>query len=116
MRHATLADTRRSLLSRDGAKLNLLSPINDWVFVKEEAKPQQIGSIFLTDKSQKRKKHEPFFAEVLATGTGTYNEETNQYIPTAVKPGDRVILTGFCLQEFDGMIIVKDSDIQGVVE
>jgi chaperonin GroES len=91
-------------------------PLGDRVLVKrveEEAKTK--GGIIIPDTA----KEKPQEGEVLAVGPGARDEKTGARIELDVKVGDRILFGKWSGTEVkidgDDLIIMKESDILGVV-
>jgi chaperonin GroES len=91
-------------------------PLHDRVLVKrveEEAKTK--GGIIIPDTA----KEKPMQGEVLAVGPGA-RDERGELVPLDVKPGDRILFGKWSGTEvkMDGeeLLIMKESDIMGIVE
>ena len=91
-------------------------PLHDRVVVKRvESDAKTAGGIIIPDTAQEK----PMEGEVLAAGTGARNEQ-GQVVALDVKVGDRVLFGKWSGTEvkIDGvdLMIMKESDIMGVVE
>ena len=91
-------------------------PLHDRVLVKRvEQEEKTAGGIILPDTAQEK----PMEGMVLAVGTGTRKEDGN-VAPLDVKKGDRVLFGKWSGTEVkvDGedLLIMKESDIMGVIE
>ena len=91
-------------------------PLHDRVLVKRvEQEEKTAGGIILPDTAQEK----PMEGMVLAVGTGTHKEDGN-VAPLDVKKGDRVLFGKWSGTEVkvDGedLLIMKESDIMGVIE
>ena len=91
-------------------------PLGDRVLVKrveEEAKTK--GGIIIPDTA----KEKPQEGEVLAVGPGA-RDESGKRVEPDVKPGDRILFGKWSGTEVkidgDDLIIMKESDILGVVD
>ncbi len=91
-------------------------PLHDRVLVKrveEEAKTR--GGIIIPDTA----KEKPMQGEVLAVGPGARGDKGELVAPD-VKPGDRVLFGKWSGTEVkldgDELLIMKESDIMGVIE
>ena len=91
-------------------------PLHDRVLVKrveEEAKTR--GGIIIPDTA----KEKPMQGEVLAVGPGA-RDERGELVPLDVRPGDRILFGKWSGTEvrMDGeeLLIMKESDVMGVVE
>ena len=93
-------------------------PLNDRVLVKRsDPEKTSKGGIIIPESRQIKSR----FGEVLAVGPGHLNEETNERRPIEVKPGQVVFFRGTSGQEVDlngeeGYIILRENEIEGVVE
>ncbi|WP_342738997.1 co-chaperone GroES [Bradyrhizobium sp. B117] len=91
-------------------------PLHDRVLVRRiDAEERTAGGIIIPDTA----KEKPQEGEVIAAGPGGRNEH-GQLVPLDVKPGDRVLFGKWSGTEvkIDGkeLLIVKESDLLGVVE
>ncbi|HXS08209.1 MAG TPA: co-chaperone GroES [Rhizomicrobium sp.] len=91
-------------------------PLHDRVLVRRiDAEEKTAGGIIIPDTA----KEKPQEGDIIATGPGGRNEQ-GQLIPIDVKPGDRVLFGKWSGTEvkIDGeeLLIMKESDIMGVVE
>lgn len=91
-------------------------PLHDRVLLRRlSAEEKTAGGIIIPDTAQEK----PSEAEVIAVGPGTTSEQ-GQVTPLNVKPGDRVLFGKWSGTEvkIDGqdLLIVKESDILGIVE
>ena len=91
-------------------------PLHDRVVVRRiEAEEKSAGGIIIPDTA----KEKPSQGEVIAVGPGG-RDESGKLIPIDVKDGDRVLFGKWSGTEvkLDGedMIIMKESDIMGVIE
>jgi chaperonin GroES len=91
-------------------------PLHDRVLVKrveEESKTK--GGIIIPDTA----KEKPMQGEVLAVGPGA-RDEKGELVPLDVKAGDRILFGKWSGTEvkMDGeeLLIMKESDIMGIVE
>ncbi len=91
-------------------------PLHDRVVVKRvDAEEKTRGGIIIPDTA----KEKPQEGEVVAVGAGA-RDETGKLVPLDVKVGDRVLFGKWSGTEvkIDGqdLLIMKESDIMGVVE
>ena len=91
-------------------------PLHDRVFVKRiDADEKTKGGIIIPDSAQEK----PSEGKVIAVGPGG-RDEAGKLIPIDVKAGDRVLFGKWSGTEvkIDGeeLIIMKESDIMGVIE
>jgi chaperonin GroES len=91
-------------------------PLHDRVVIRRvEEDAKTTGGILIPDTA----KEKPMQGEVLAVGPGARNERA-ELVPLDVKPGDRVLFGKWSGTEvrLDGeeLMIMKESDIMGVVE
>ncbi|CEJ13467.1 10 kDa chaperonin 3 [bacterium YEK0313] len=91
-------------------------PLHDRVVVRRiDAEGRTKGGIIIPDTAQEK----PQEGEVVAAGPGRHDEQ-GKLIPLDVKVGDRVLFGKWSGTEvkIDGeeLLIVKESDIMGVVE
>jgi len=92
-----------------------LQPLGDRVLVeREESEERTAGGIVLPDKARDKSKR----GKVLSVGNGKLNKDGKR-IPPTVKPGDRVLFSGYSGEEIkiDGqeMLLVREDDILAVI-
>jgi chaperonin GroES len=93
-----------------------LRPLQDLVVIRRVAAEEKtVGGIFIPDTAQEK----PVEGEVLAAGPGARSEDGKIH-PLDVEVGDRVLFGKWSGTEIklDGeeLIIIKESDLLGVVE
>jgi chaperonin GroES len=91
-------------------------PLHDRVVVRRiEAEEKTSGGIIIPDTA----KEKPIEGEIIAVGPGARNEQ-GQIVALDVKEGDRILFGKWSGTEvkIDGeeLLIMKESDIMGVVE
>ncbi|MGH6660852.1 MAG: co-chaperone GroES [Rhodospirillales bacterium] len=91
-------------------------PLHDHVLVRRvEQEAKTAGGIIIPDTAQEK----PMEGEVVAIGSGVRAED-GTVTPLDVKPGDRILFGKWSGSEvkIDGeeMMIMKESDILGVIE
>lgn len=91
-------------------------PLHDRVLVRRtEEETKTAGGIIIPDTA----KEKPMQGEVLAVGPGAKNDK-GEVSPLDVKPGDRILFGKWSGTEvkMDGeeLLIMKESDIMGIVE
>jgi chaperonin GroES len=91
-------------------------PLHDRVVVRRvEAEERTAGGILIPDTA----KEKPQQGEVIAVGPGA-RDETGKIQPLDVKAGDRVLFGKWSGTEVridgEGLLIMKESDIMGVLE
>ena len=91
-------------------------PLHDRVVVRRiEAEEKTAGGIIIPDTA----KEKPIEGEVVAAGPGARNEQ-GQIVALDVKAGDRILFGKWSGTEvkIDGeeLLIMKESDIMGIVE
>ena len=91
-------------------------PLQDRVLIRRlESEQTTAGGIIIPDTAQEK----PMEGEVVAVGPGA-RDESGKLQPLDVKPGDRVLFGKWSGTEVkvDGeeLIIMKESDIMGVIE
>jgi chaperonin GroES len=91
-------------------------PLHDRVLIRRvEQEEKTAGGIIIPDTA----KEKPMEGEVIAVGPGA-RDESGKIQPLDVKPGDRVVFGKWSGTEvkIDGeeLIIMKESDIMGVLE
>lgn len=92
-------------------------PLHDRVLLRRvEQEGKTAGGIIIPDTA----KEKPMEAEVIACGPGAYNEEGDERVKLDVKEGDRVLISKWAGTEIlvDGeeLLVVKESDIMGIIE
>ncbi|MBK67238.1 MAG: co-chaperone GroES [Rickettsiales bacterium] len=93
-----------------------LRPLHDRVLVKRiEAETKTAGGILVPETA----KEKPMEGEVMAVGNGG-RDDAGKAIAMEVKEGDRVLFAKWAGTEVkvngEDMIVMKESDIMGVVE
>jgi chaperonin GroES len=91
-------------------------PLHDRVVVRRiEAEEKSAGGIIIPDTA----KEKPQRGEVVAAGPGA-RDESGEIVPLDVKPGDQVLFGKWSGTEVkingEDLLIMKESDILGVVE
>ncbi len=91
-------------------------PLHDRVVVKRiEAEEKTAGGIIIPDTA----KEKPSQGEVISVGPGG-RDESGKLIPMDVKAGDRVLFGKWSGTEIkingEDLVVMKESDIMGVVE
>jgi chaperonin GroES len=91
-------------------------PLHDRVLVRRvEAEEKTAGGIIIPDTA----KEKPQEGEVVAVGAGT-RDEAGKLVELDVKPGDRILFGKWSGTEVrlegEDLLIMKESDILGVVE
>jgi chaperonin GroES len=92
-----------------------LQPLGDRVLVeRQESEERTAGGIVLPDKARDKSKR----GKVLSVGNGKLNKDGKR-IPPTVKPGDRVLFSGYSGEEikFDGreVLLIREDDILAVM-
>ena len=93
-----------------------LRPLHDRVLVRRVmAEEKTAGGILIPDTA----KEKPQEGEVIAVGSGTLNDK-GELRPLDVKPGDRILFGKWSGTEVklggEELLIMKESDIMGIVE
>ena len=91
-------------------------PLHDRIVVRRtEAEEKSVGGIIIPDTA----KEKPQEGEVIAAGPGARNE-AGQLQPLDVKVGDRILFGKWSGTEVklngDELLIMKESDLMGVLE
>ena len=91
-------------------------PLHDRVVVRRlKAEEKTAGGIIIPDTAQEK----PMEGEIIAVGPGARNEQ-GQIVALDVKAGDRILFGKWSGTEvkLDGeeLLIMKESDIMGIVE
>jgi chaperonin GroES len=104
-----------------------LKPLHDWaVVVPSEAESRTAGGLYIPDSA----KEKPEEGVVEAIGPGAYEEKKRgrkkeekkerKFIPTTVKPGDRVLYERYAGQTYkidnEERILVRERDILGLLD
>jgi chaperonin GroES len=104
-----------------------LKPLHDWaVIVPSEAESRTAGGLYIPDSA----KEKPEEGVVEAIGPGAYEEEKRgkkkeekkerKFVPTIVKPGDRVLYERYAGQTYtignEERILVRERDILGLID
>src|ERR1700748_2790790 len=113
--HRTSGFTKHPL-SDNGSIRMQFRPLHDRVVVRRlEAEEKTVGGIIIPDTA----KEKPMEGEIIAAGPGS-RDETGKLVPLDVKAGDRVLFGKWSGTEvkLDGeeLLIMKESDIMGIVE
>lgn len=92
-------------------------PLHDRVLLRRiEQNEKTAGGIIIPDSA----KEKPMEAEVLAVGPGGYTEGGNTRTALDVKAGDVVLISKWAgteiTMEGEDLLVVKESDIMGVLE
>lgn len=92
-----------------------IKPLYDKVLIKrEEAVQKTAGGIIIPDTS----KEKPSAGVVVSVGTGA-KDESGKIIPMILKEGDRVLFSKWGGTEVpgdDSLVILKESDVLGIIE
>ncbi len=93
-----------------------ITPLHDRVLVEPlEAEDKTAGGIIIPDTA----KEKPMEGKIVAVGKGSRNDE-GKVAPLDVKQGDRILYGKWSGTEVkvdgDDYLIMKESDIMGVVE
>jgi chaperonin GroES len=104
-----------------------LKPLHDWaVIVPSEAESRTAGGLYIPDSA----KEKPEEGVVEAIGPGAYEEEKRgkkkdekkerKFVPTIVKPGDRVLYERYAGQTYkigtEDRVLVRERDILGLID
>jgi|GEM_PF-34393 len=103
-----------------------IRPLNDWVVLKPgDEEERTAGGIIIPDVA----KEKPQWGEVVVAGTGRFEAEKGKtedkkkekrFIPTEVKPGDRVLYEKYMAREveLDGQTttMIREEYILGLLE
>ncbi len=104
-----------------------LKPLHDWaVITTSEAESRTAGGLYIPDTA----KEKPEEGVVESIGPGAYEEEKGhkkkgekkerRFVPTTVKPGDRVLYERYAGQTYtigtEERILVRERDILGWIE
>ena len=91
-------------------------PLHDRVLVKRvESDAKTKGGIIIPDTAQEK----PMEGKVIAAGTGN-RDEAGKLVPLDVKKGDKILFGKWSGTEVkidgDELLIMKESDILGIIE
>jgi chaperonin GroES len=87
-------------------------PLHDRVVVKRiDAEEKSAGGIIIPDSA----KEKPSQGEIIAVGPGG-RDEAGKLIPIDVKVGDRVLFGKWSGTEGQDLLIMKESDIMGIID
>lgn len=101
-----------------------LKPLQDWALIQRvEPEERTAGGIIIPDSA----KDKPTEGIVLAIGPGKYviekgkeKEKKKKFIPTVLKPGQRVMYGKYSAREFEvdkePVILVREEDVLGTIE
>jgi len=103
-----------------------LKPLQDWVVIQSvEPEEKTAGGIIIPDAAKER----PTEGIVLAIGPGKFEtekgekkgkEKEKKFIPTVLKPGQRIIYGKYSAREFEfdreTVVLVREEDVLGTVE
>jgi co-chaperonin GroES (HSP10) len=73
----------------DGKVKFPIKPLNAGLFMWPDPLPQKVGSLFIPEDYQENYRNS--IGIVLAIGPGFFSRKRDRFIPTEVKPGDRVV-------------------------
>ncbi len=103
-----------------------LRPLHDWAVIRpSEAEERTSGGLYIPDTA----KDKPHEGVVEAIGPGAYEQEKfgkkkkegeeRKFIPTTVKPGDRVLYQSYAGEAYvvdnEERILVRERDILGIL-
>jgi chaperonin GroES len=91
------------------------TPLHDRVLVRRiEGEEKTKGGLIIPDSA----KEKPSEGEILSVGPGS-RKDSGELIPMSVKPGDRILFGKWSGTEVtlegDELIIMKESDILGII-
>jgi chaperonin GroES len=87
-------------------------PLHDRVVIKIVAEETRTrGGIIIPETAQEK----PMEAEIIAVGTGG-RDERGQVVPLHLKPDDRVLFGKWTATDGVSYLIMKETDIMGVIE
>lgn len=101
-----------------------IRPLNDWVLLEQlDAEEKTAGGIIIPDLAKER----PHTGIVIAVGPGTFKVEKGRekekkkiFIPTELKPGNKVIYEKYMVSDFevDGhkIVMVREENVLGIFE
>jgi chaperonin GroES len=103
-----------------------LSPLHDWAVIRpSDAEEMTESGLYIPDTA----KDKPSEGIVVAIGPGAYEEEKDRkkkeekkerkFIPTTIKPGDRVLYERFAGQTYtvdnEELVLVREREILGIL-
>ena len=92
-----------------------IKPLQDKILVKRsEAEKKTAGGIIIPDTS----KEKPSIGTVISVGPGARNEK-GELVPMTLKEGDKILFSKWGGTEIpgdDSLIILKESDVLGIIE
>jgi chaperonin GroES len=103
-----------------------LKPLQDWAVIRPAAAEEKTaGGLYIPDNA----KEKPQEGVVEAIGPGAYEEEKSgakqgekkerKFIPTTVKPGERVLFEKYAGQTYslggEDLILVRERNILGIL-
>jgi chaperonin GroES len=103
-----------------------LIPLNDWAVIRPtDAAQKTAGGLYIPESA----KEKPQEGVVEAIGPGAYEEEKagkkkedkkeRRFIPTTVKPGERVLFERYAGQTYsiggEELLLVRERDILGIL-
>ncbi len=103
-----------------------LKPLHDWAVIRpSEAEARTAGGLYIPDSAQDK----PHEGVVEAIGPGAYEQEKfgkkkkegeeRKFIPTTVKPGDRVLYQSYAGEAYvvgdEERMLVRERDILGIL-
>lgn len=91
-------------------------PLHDRILVRRvEAEERSVGGIIIPDTAREK----PQEGDVVAVGPGA-RDESGKLIPPDVKAGDRILFGKWSGNEIvlggEDLLIMKESDVMGVIE
>jgi chaperonin GroES len=87
-------------------------PLHDRVVIRRiEGEEKTKGGIIIPDTV----KEKPQEGEVIAVGPGA-RDESGKLVPLELKAGDRVLFGKWSGTDGDDLLIMKESDVMGVIE
>lgn len=101
-----------------------IRPLNDWVLLEQlEAEEKTAGGIIIPDLA----KEKPQTGVVVAVGPGTFKvekgkekEKKKKFIPTELKPGNKVIYEKYMVSDFEigghKIVMVREENVLGIFE
>lgn len=100
-----------------------IRPLNDWVVLEQgQQEERSTGGIIIPEVA----KEKPQWGVVLSVGPGAYQKETGKkkeeekkFLPSEVKPGDRILYEKYMAKEFElegqKIIMVREAHVLGVL-
>lgn len=91
--------------------MNTLKPLRDQILIEpSEAADTTEGGLYIPEKA----KPKPTTGKVVAVGPGRLNDKGGRH-PMEVEPGDVVMFNKHAGTDVDGLTLLRESDVLGVL-